>query len=68
MTFRKHTHAIYRDFCLAEKLKISPEKKNNDIFDIFAQNIDYGYALEPPRRCGSNKYPQSIFWTKIRKQ
>ena len=31
------------------------------IFPISAQNIDYGYPLEPPRRGGSNEYPQSIF-------
>ena len=37
--------------------------KNSDIFPIFAQhkNIDCGYSLEPPRRGGSNEYPQSIF-------
>ena len=34
-------------------------------FHISAQNIDYGYSLEPPRRCGSNEYPQSMFWTEI---
>ena len=28
---------------------------------IFAQNLDCGYALEPPRRGGSNDYPQSMF-------
>ena len=33
-----------------------------DIFLIFAQNIDCGYTLEPPRRGGSNEYPQSMFW------
>ena len=27
------------------------------IFLIFIQNIDCGYALEPPRRGGSNEYP-----------
>ena len=32
-----------------------------DIFLIFAQNIDCGYTSEPPRRGGSNGYPQSIF-------
>ena len=26
------------------------------------QNIDCGYSLEPPRRGGSNVYPQSMFW------
>ena len=37
------------------------------IFLIYAQNIDCGYSLEPPRRGGSNQYPQSMFWTEIRK-
>ena len=32
---------------------------------MFAQNIDYGYALEPPHRGGSNEYPQSVLWNKI---
>ena len=37
------------------------QKKIFDIFLIFAQNIDCGYTLEPPRRGGSNEYPQSMF-------
>ena len=41
--------------------------KKINIFLVFAQNIDCGYALEPPRRGGSNEYPQSMFWSKIRK-
>ena len=41
--------------------------KNSDIFHISDQNIDCGYSLEPPRRGGSNEYPQSMFWTEIRK-
>ena len=41
--------------------------KNFDIFLIFAQNIDCGYTLEPPRRGGSYKYPQSMFWSKNKK-
>ena len=39
-----------------------------DIFLIFAQNIDCGYMLEPPERGSSNKYPQSIFWSKNKNQ
>ena len=39
----------------------------NSIFHISAQNIDCGYSLEPPRRGGSNEYPQSMFWAEIRK-
>ena len=37
------------------------------IFLIFAQNIDCGYTLEPPRQGGSNEYPQSMFWSKNKK-
>ena len=28
---------------------------------ISDQNIDCGYSLEPPRRGGSNEYPQFMF-------
>ena len=35
--------------------------KHSDIFHISAQNIYCGYSLEPPRRGGSNEYPQSMF-------
>ena len=38
-----------------------------DIFLIFAQKIDCGYTLEPPRRVGSNEYLQSMFWSKSKK-
>ena len=41
--------------------------KNRDIFLIFAQNIDCGYSLEPPRQGGSNEYPQPMFWNKNEK-
>ena len=36
-------------------------------FHISAQNIDYGYPLEPPRRGGSNEYPQSMFLSRNKK-
>ena len=42
--------------------------KNFDIFNMFAQNIDCGYMLEPPCRGHSNEYPQSSFGAKIRKK
>ena len=38
-----------------------------DIFLIFPQNIDCEYTLEPPQRGGSNEYPQSMFWSKNKK-
>ena len=34
------------------------------MFYIFAINIHCGYSLEPPRRGGSNEYPQCTFWIK----
>ena len=58
-SLRKHAYSNIK--------KISPPKtenfqiKNSDIFHISAQNIDCGYSLEPPRRGGSNEYPQSMF-------
>ena len=37
------------------------QMKNSDSFHISAQNIGFGYLLEPPQRGGSNEYPQSMF-------
>ena len=54
-------------------LKILQPKKENfqikysDIFHTSAQNIDCGYSLEPPRRGGSNEYPQSMFFSRNKK-
>ena len=42
--------------------------KNSDIFHISAQNKDCGYSLEPPRRGGSNEYPQSMFLSENEKK
>ena len=44
----------YTENFTTKKWKFSD--KNSDIFYISAQNIDYGYPLEPPRRGGSNEY------------
>ena len=54
----------YSEIFLAVKIEQFSRKKN--IFLTFAQNIDCGYSLELPRRCGSNEYPQSMFWSKNR--
>ena len=56
---------IYRRFHLQKLQKNSD--KNPDIFHISAQNIDCLYSLEPPRRGGSNEYPQSMFSSKTKK-
>ena len=39
----------------------------NIIFLISAQNIHCGYSLEPPRRDGSNEYPQSVLSRDMRR-
>ena len=64
-SFRKHAYSNI--------LRILPPKnenfqmKNSDIFFISAQNIDCRYSLEPPRRGGSNEYPQSMFLSRNKK-
>ena len=58
-TLRKHAYSNI--------LNILPTKNENFqikipiFFHISAQNIDWGYLLEPPRRGGSNEYSQSMF-------
>ena len=49
------------------KGKFSGKRKSDILFYISAQIIDCGYSLEPPRRDGSNEYPQSMLFSKIRK-
>ena len=62
-----------REHAYSNILKIlQPKKgffviKNSDIFHISVQNIDCGYSLEPPRRGGSNEYPQSMFLSRNKK-
>ena len=41
--------------------------KFSDIFHISDQTIDCVYSLEPPRRGGSNGYPQSMFLSRNKK-
>ena len=53
---------IYRKFYHQKNEKF--QIKSSDIFPISAQNKDCGYSLEPPRRGGSNEYPQSMFSSK----
>ena len=37
------------------------------IFLFLLKNTDCGYSLEPPRRGGSNEYPQFMFGAEIEK-
>ena len=68
-----HNKSPLRKHAYSKILKISPPKnesfqiKNSDIFRISAQNIDCGHSLEPPRRGGSNEYPQSMFLSRNKK-
>ena len=61
-----------------QSMFLSRNKKNNvypckpqfcyiNIFHISALNIDCGYSIEPPRRGGSNEYPQSMFLSRNKK-
>ena len=43
------------------------DKNSNTFFHISPQNIDCRYSLEPPRRGGSNEYPQSMFLSRNKK-
>ena len=67
MTFSLRKHAY------SNILKILPPKnenfqiKNSYILQISDQSIDCGYSLEPPRRGGSNEYPQSMFLSRNKK-
>ena len=51
----------------AKKLKNFRLKNSDIFFQISAQNIDCGYSLEPPRRGASNEYPQSMFFSRNKK-
>ena len=56
----------YTENCTTKKNENFQIKKS-DIFHISAQNINCGYSLEPPRRGGSNEYPQSMFLSRNKK-
>ena len=50
---------IYTENFTSKNWKFSDKKLY--IFKFLLKNIDCGYSLEPPRRGGSNKTPQSMF-------
>ena len=71
---RKHAYSNILKFLPTKNEKF--QIKNSDIFHIYAQKIDCGYSLEPPRRGyslepprrgGSNEYPQSMFLSRNKK-
>ena len=59
----------YSNILKTSPLKTEKKKsdKNSNSFRISAENIDCRYSLEPPRRGGSNEYPQSMFSEEIRR-
>ena len=66
MSLRKHA---YSD--ILKKLPQNSESfqiKISHISHISAQTINCEYLLEPPRRGGSNKYPQSMFLSRNKKK
>ena len=66
--YNKRKHAYSHIFKISPPKPKSSHIKNSDIFNISAQNIDCGYSLEPPRRGGSNEYPQSMFLSRNKKK
>ena len=60
-------HAYIQIYWKITTKKWNFQIKKSDILHISAQNIDCGYSLEPPRRGGSNEYPQSMFLSRNKK-
>ena len=62
-TLLKLSQLTLRKPAYSNILKLLPPKNENfqinksDVFHISAQNIDFWYSLEPPRRGGSKEYP-----------
>ena len=62
---RKHAYSNILKFLPPKNEKF--QMKISDNFHISAQNIDCEYSLEPPRRGGSNEYPQSMVLSRGKK-
>ena len=64
------SRAVYK-YCLFGELVSQSQsqgcEKTKSFQYIYAQNIDCGCKLEPPRRGDSNEYQQSMFWSKNNK-
>ena len=67
-------HAYSNIFEILQPKKKNIQIKNSDVIHISAKNhrlwvldnIVCGYSLEPHRRGGSNEYPQTMIFSKIR--
>ena len=72
-TFFPRLKKSLRKHAYSNILKFLPPKnenfqmKNSDNLHISAQIINCGYSLEPPRRGGSNEYPQTMFLSRNKK-
>ena len=64
-SLRKHAYSNILKILQPKRGKFSDKKFW--YFHISAQNIDCRYSLEPPRRGGSNEYPQSMFLSSNKK-
>ena len=60
---RKHAYSNILKILLPKNGNFSDKKSHI----LHFKNIDCGYSLEPPRRGGSNAYPQSMFWSRSKK-
>ena len=61
---RKHAYSNVLKILPPKNWKFSDKKLW--YFSYFCSKQRLWYSLEPPRRGGSNEYPQSIFWAEIR--
>ena len=62
-TYYENTPMLLTEMFFSSKNK-KFQRKNFDIFNIYIQNIDCGYMLEPPLQGSSNEHPQFMFWIK----
>ena len=65
LTFRKHAYSNILKVLQPKKENFQIKKKSDFFFHI--PDIECEYSLEPSRRSGSNEYPQSMCFSKIRK-
>ena len=65
ISLRKHAYSNILNIFLPKNENF--QLKISDVIHISAQNIDCGYSLEPPRRGGSNEYPQFMFLSSNKK-
>ena len=66
---RKHAYIILTPSLKSDSYKVKLGFTGYTLFFLFLlKNIDCGYLLEPPRRDGSNEYPQTMFRAEILKK